>query len=63
MQLKRVGVDIAKSVFQIHGVDSHEQVKVRKQIRRQDFLVFSGNWRPVWSRWKPVVVPTTGPGN
>lgn len=40
MQLKRVGVDIAKSVFQIHGVDSHEQVKVRKQIRRQDFLQF-----------------------
>ena len=40
MQLNRVGVDIAKSVFQIHGVDSHEQVKVRKQIRRQDFLQF-----------------------
>ena len=25
-------MDLAKSVFQVHGVDSHEQVKVRKQL-------------------------------
>ena len=63
MQLKRVGVDIVKSVFLIHGVDSHEQVKVRKQIRRQDFLQFFRQLGPVWLRWKPAAVPTTGPGN
>lgn len=41
MKLKRVGVDLAKQVFQIHGVDSHEQVKCRKQLKRgqmQDFF-------------------------
>ena len=32
MKLKRIGVDLAKSVFQVHGVDSHERVKVRKQL-------------------------------
>src|SRR5665213_3995908 len=30
MKLKRIGVDLAKNVFQVHGVDSHEQVKLRK---------------------------------
>ena len=25
-------MDLAKSVFQVHGVDSHERVQVRKQL-------------------------------
>ena len=32
MKLKRIGIDLAKSVFQVHGVDSHERVQVRKQL-------------------------------
>src|SRR5262249_40610200 len=38
MKLKRIGVDLAKEVFQVHGVDSHEQVKLRKQVKRRDLL-------------------------
>jgi len=38
MKLKRIGVDLAKHVFQLHGVDSHEQVKLRKQVKRKDML-------------------------
>lgn len=38
MKLKRIGVDLAKNVFQVHGVDSHEQVKLRKQVKRRDML-------------------------
>jgi transposase len=38
MKLKRIGVDLAKNVFQIHAVDSHEQVKLRKQVKRRDML-------------------------
>ncbi|TCL18231.1 hypothetical protein EV691_15320, partial [Azotobacter chroococcum] len=30
MKLKRIGVDLAKQVFQLHGVDSHEQAVCRK---------------------------------
>lgn len=38
MKLKRIGIDLAKNVFQVHGVDSHEQVKLRKQVKRRDML-------------------------
>jgi len=30
-----VGLDIAKSVFQIHGVDAHGNVVVRRQLKRR----------------------------
>ena len=32
MNVKRIGMDLAKEVFQLHGVDRHEQVTVRKQL-------------------------------
>jgi hypothetical protein len=35
MQVTTIGLDIAKNVFQVHGVDAAEQVVVRKQLRRQ----------------------------
>src|SRR5262245_34078296 len=31
MQVTRIGLDIAKNVFQVHGVDIHGAVVVRKQ--------------------------------
>lgn len=34
MHVKRIGIDLAKNVFQLHGVDRHEKVSVRKQFRR-----------------------------
>lgn len=40
MKLKRIGVDLAMNVFQVHGVDSHEQVRVRKQLKRRQMLDF-----------------------
>jgi len=40
MKLKRIGVDLAKNVFQVHGVDSHEQVQLRKQVKRKDLLSY-----------------------
>ena len=46
MKLKRVGVDLAKQVFQIHGVDSHEQVKCRKQLKRGQMLSFFRQLEP-----------------
>lgn len=35
-----VGVDLAKNVIQIHGVDAHDKVVVRRQVRRGKFLSF-----------------------
>lgn len=46
MKLKRIGVDLAKQVFQLHGVDSHEQVVCRKQVRRSGLLDFFRQLEP-----------------
>jgi transposase len=35
-----VGLDIAKSVFQVHGVDAAGKVIVRRQLKRRHVLAF-----------------------
>ena len=35
-----IGFDIAKSVFQVHGVDSVGQVAVRRQLKRRQVIAF-----------------------
>ena len=35
-----VGLDIAKSVFQVHGVDASGQVAIRRQLKRRYVLAF-----------------------
>jgi transposase len=40
MELKRVGLDLAKNVFQVHGVDRNEVAGCRRQLRRGEVLKF-----------------------
>jgi transposase len=40
MQVTRIGLDIAKNVFQVHGVDEHGKVVVRKQLSRSKVLAY-----------------------
>jgi transposase len=40
MQITTIGLDIAKNVFQVHGIDAAEKVVVRKQLRRSQVLEF-----------------------
>jgi len=40
MQITTIGLDIAKNVFQVHGIDTTEKVVVRKQLRRGQVLAF-----------------------
>ena len=35
-----IGLDIAKSVFQVHGVDAHGNLVVRRQLRRRQVVPF-----------------------
>jgi hypothetical protein len=35
-----IGLDIAKSVFQVHGVDANGQVVIRRQLKRRYVLAF-----------------------
>jgi transposase len=40
MQVVRVGLDVAKNVFQVHGVDADGAVVLRRRLRRDDLLDF-----------------------
>ena len=35
-----IGLDIAKSVFQVHGVDAEGNVVIRRQLKRRYVLAF-----------------------
>src|ERR1700704_1066506 len=40
MQITTIGIDIAKNVFQVHGIDAKEKVVARKQLRRSRVITF-----------------------
>jgi len=46
MKITTVGIDLAKSVFQVHGVDEHGKVVLRKQLKRAQFALFFSNLPP-----------------
>ena len=46
MTLTTIGIDLAKSVFQLHGVDAHGEVLFRKKLRRGAVLDFLGDLPP-----------------
>jgi transposase len=39
-EISTVGIDLAKSVFQVHAIDPVGNVIVRRQLRRQQMLKF-----------------------
>ena len=46
MQISTIGLDLAKNVFQIHGVDDAGNVIVRKKLRRVGILAFFAELPP-----------------
>jgi transposase len=46
MQITTVGIDLAKSVFQVHGTDAHGKTVLRKQLKRDQMAVFFVNLPP-----------------
>ena len=46
MKVTTVGIDLAKQVFQIHGVDEHGKAIVKKQLRRAQMAEFFINLPP-----------------
>ena len=46
MDITTLGIDIAKSVFQFHGVDADGAVVVQKKLRRGAVLNFLGKLEP-----------------
>ena len=46
MQVTAIGLDIAKNVFQVHGVDRHGNVVLRKRLTRAKVSEFFANLPP-----------------
>lgn len=45
-KITRIGVDIAKHIFFLHGVDAHGKVVLRKKLSRKDLLPFFAQLSP-----------------
>lgn len=46
MEAHTIGIDLAKNLFQVHGVDRHGQLVLRKQLRRSEMAVFFAKLPP-----------------
>ncbi len=46
MKITTIGIDLAKAVFQIHGVDERGKVAVRKQLKRAEMSSYFANLEP-----------------
>ena len=43
MEVSTIGVDIAKRIFQLHGVDKHGKTLFKKKLMRDQVLTFMAN--------------------
>ena len=46
MKITTMGIDLAKTVFQVHGVDAHGRTVSKKQIKRDQLRVFLTRLEP-----------------
>ena len=46
MKVIRIGLDIAKSVFQLHGVDVHGKAVLRRTLSRNEVLKYFAQCPP-----------------
>lgn len=46
MQVSAIGIDLAKNVFQVHGVDEQGKVAVTQRLRRGQVIAFFAKLRP-----------------
>lgn len=46
MKITTIGIDLAKEVFQVHGVDGRGKAVLRKQLKRKDMAKFFANLEP-----------------
>lgn len=46
MQVSTIGLDSAKSVFQVHGVDREGRAVLRRKVRRDQLVALFSNLKP-----------------
>ena len=49
-KISTIGLDIAKNVFQVHGMNAHGKTAVRNRLSRDKFLSFFAKLPPPMSR-------------
>jgi transposase len=52
MQITTIGLDLAKSIFQVHGIDAEGNVLVRRSLCHSGVIIFSGSYRLALSALK-----------
>ena len=56
-----IGIDLAKNIFQVHGIDVKGDVNFSRQLRRSQVLPFFKKQQPclvgmeAWAEWRGVV--------
>lgn len=46
MKITTIGIDLAKNIFQIHGVDQKSGTRLKKQLKRNEMLPYFANLEP-----------------
>ena len=46
MSITMIGLDVAKSVFQLHGVDASGKVQLKRKLQRGELIPFFGRQQP-----------------
>ncbi|MBI5659610.1 MAG: transposase, partial [Nitrosomonadales bacterium] len=46
MKITTIGIDLAKNLFQIHGVDERGKPAVRRAMKRDDMVPYFANLEP-----------------
>ena len=59
-QVTTLGIDIAKHVVFVHGVDAHGHAVVAKRLTRPKVLPFAAPLPLASLAWKPRAAPMTG---
>jgi transposase len=46
MSITMIGLDVAKSVFQLHGIDASGKAQLKRKLRRSELIPFFGKQQP-----------------
>ena len=62
-EVTTIGLDLAKNVFQVHGIDALGRVVVRRQLRRRQVLPFFERQAPRVVGIEACGTASLGPGD
>jgi transposase len=62
-KITTIGLDLAKNVFQVHGIDALGRVVVRRQLRRRQVLPFFERQAPCVVGIEACGTASLGPGD